>query len=297
MVRGRTTLDADRGSSDRPTQKQGVMLDHDEIGERRKDRAGSRELDGMVEDLPGMGRAGKDAQRAYPRDTAAPVEHERKRRKLPAEGDVRRPISARQRDVRSAMKNRSQESMPNTEYRSMAQLLEEDGSTWVGLNDRLSDVSGDRQHLNEEDQRLCGRIDRTIQRFEQDNDRGHVVYVNMRTPSHINRSNLSGFANNQFQPGSTVEFDRYTGGAHTMHEIEPDTDAQRTVVFEIQTRRGMYLGGSRRLDDTQHLLPRGTAWQVAGSHTATYERPDGSNGERVVVQLIDHEPSQEKESQ
>ena len=288
-------LDADRGSSDQPTQKQGVMLDLDEVAERRKDRAGSRELDGMLEGMPGITRAGKDSQRAYPRDTTAPVDHERKRRKLPQEGEVRRPMSARQRDVRSAMKNRSQDSMPATEYRSMAQLLGQDGATWVELNDRLSDVAGDRQHLSEEDQKLSGRIDRTIQRFEQSNDRGHVVYVNMRTPRFINRSNLAGFAANQFQPVSTVEFDRYTGGAHTMHEIEPDTDAQRTVVFEIQTRRGMYLGGSRRVDDTQHLLPRGTAWEVVGSHTATYERPDGSTGERVVVQLIDHDPSHESE--
>ncbi|MDN5746829.1 MAG: hypothetical protein L0H31_17190, partial [Nocardioidaceae bacterium] len=230
-------LDADRGRSKSPTQKQGVMLDEEEIVERRKDRAGSRELDGMVEGLPKMTRAGKDSQRAYPRDTTAPVDHERKRRKLPDESDVRQPISARQRDVRSAMKNRSQESMPATEYGAMAQLLSQDAETWVGLNDRLSDVAGDRQHLSEEDQRMCGRLDRSIQRFEQSNDRGHVVYVNMRTPGFINRSNLEGFANNQFQPGSSVEFDRYTGAAHTMHEIEPGTDDQRTIVFEIQTRR------------------------------------------------------------
>lgn len=286
-------LDADRGRSKSPTQKQGVMLDEEEIVERRKDRAGSRELDGMVEGLPKMTRAGKDSQRAYPRDTTAPVDHERKRRKLPDESDVRQPISARQRDVRSAMKNRSQESMPATEYGAMAQLLSQDAETWVGLNDRLSDVAGDRQHLSEEDQRMCGRLDRSIQRFEQSNDRGHVVYVNMRTPGFINRSNLEGFANNQFQPGSSVEFDRYTGAAHTMHEIEPGTDDQRTIVFEIQTRRGMYLGGSRRTDDTHHLLPRGTSWVVVGTHSATYERPDGTTGERVVVQMIDQDPDQE----
>lgn len=292
-------IDADRGSSERPSTKQGVMLSRDEVLARRSERTGGRDLDDAVEGMSGQTRAAKDSLRAYPRDVTADIEHERKRRKLPEEGQVRKPISARQRDERSAMKNRASESMSKREYEALADLVDvRKSNTWVELNDRLSEVVGDRQHLSEKDQQFVGRIDRTIQRFEKENDRGHVVYVNMRTPGFINHSNLAGFAKNQFKPGSTVEFDRYSVGAHTMHEVEPLEDADRTVVFEIQTRRGMYLGGSRRVDDTSHLVPRGPRWEVVGSHTATYERPDGSTRERVVVQLVDDlDPSLNKESE
>ncbi len=73
-----------------------------------------------------------------------------------------------------------------------------------------------------------------------------------------------------------------------MHEIErEDPDAQRTAVFEIQTLRGAYLGRSTSLDDTAHLLPRGPQYQIVGTHTATYQRPDGSTGRREVIQITD----------
>lgn len=292
-------IDADRGSSERPSTKQGVMLSRDEVLARRSERTGGRDLDDAVEGMSGQTRAAKDSLRAYPRDVTADIEHERKRRKLPEEGQVRKRISARQRDERSAMKNRSSGSMSKREYDALSDLVDvETSTTWMDLNDRLSEVVGDRQHLSEKDQQVVGRIDRTIQRFEKDNDRGHVVYVNMRTPGFINHSNLTGFAANQFKPGATVEFDRYSMGAHTMHEVEPMEDADRTLVFEIQTRRGMYMGGSRRVDDTSHLVPRGPRWEVVDSHTATYERPDGSTGERVVVQLVDDlDPTLNKESE
>lgn len=291
-------LDPDRGSSAVPSTKLGGMRDSGDFNERSKDRTGVRDLDDMVEQMPGN-RAAKDKQRAYPRDTTAKIEHERKRRKLPAEGETRRPMSARQRDARSVTKNRAQEEMSGREYNALVDLLNVgETNTWVELNDRLSAAVGDRQNLDEKDQQLVGRLDRTIQRFERDSDRGHVVYVNMQTPSFINRSNLGGFAANQFKPGTVVEFDRYSVGAHNLHEVEPEaSEAHRTVAFEIQTRRGMYLGGSSRVDDTSHLLPRSPRMVAVGSHTATYERPDGTTGERVVVQLVDDlDPSLKKES-
>lgn len=282
-------LDADRGSSPAPTTKQGQMLSPEEIVARRQERAGARDLDDEVERTPGT-RAWRDTQRAFPRDVSEPVSHERKRRKLPSSREVRRSLSARQRDARSAAKNRAQARMPLREYQQLFDLVGDvRSSTWVDLNDALSEAAGDRQMLTDAQQQQLGRVDRAIQRAERDNDgRGHVVYLNVRAPHFINRSNAEGYAANQFSPGSTVEFDRYSGAAHNLHEIETSPSvASRTIAFEIQTRRGLYLGGSHKVDDTGHLLPRGMRLRVAGSHRATYERPDGTRGERVVVQLVD----------
>ena len=132
------------------------------------------------------------------------------------------------------------------------------------------------------------RVDRAIQAYERANDRGHLVYSNVKLPDAINHSNVSGFLGNNFKPGTIVSFDRYTAGAHNLHQIEPAHDAaQRTAVFEIKTRRGMYLGRSDGVDDTAHLLPRGIQLRVCSTHQATYQRPDGSTGTRQVIQLID----------
>lgn len=296
-MRGKGRLDADRGSNSAPSIKVAEPTPPEEFADRSQDRSGARGLDEMIEDMPGT-RAAKDKERAFPRDTSAKVGHERKRRKLPDPGETRKPMAARQRDDRSQRKNRTQESMSKREFDAMSRLMStEDGEgSWRSLNDRLSEVVGDRQLLEEKDQRTLGRLDRAIQRYEAGSDRGHVVYLNVQTPGYINRSNIEGYVGNQWSEGTVVEFDRYSGAAHNMHEIEPPPDqAQRTVVFEIQTRRGMYLGGSQRVDDTGHLLPRGMRMKVAGTHVATYERPDGSTGERVVVQLVDDlDPSLEK---
>ena len=62
------------------------------------------------------------------------------------------------------------------------------------------------------------------------------------------------------------------------------------AVFEISTRRGVYLGHSDSQDNTAHLLPRGMAFEVIGTHEATWRAPDGTSGTRVVVQLRDITP-------
>ena len=60
--------------------------------------------------------------------------------------------------------------------------------------------------------------------------------------------------------------------------------------FEVQTRRGAYLGQSDKKDNTQHLLPRGMEFEVVGVQEASYRSPDGRTGSRMVVQLRDVTP-------
>lgn len=246
-----------------------------------------------MESMPGLTRQQRDRERAMPRATAAEVPHTAMERALPEPDALRTPLSSRQRKARSVNKRAAQERIPATQFTATQALISRT-ERWVELNDALSDAAGDVQALEDKQRRDIQRVDRALQAFERANDRGHVVYSNVRMPAVINASNLQGYVRNNFQPGTVVHFDRFTAGAHTMHEIEDDeaAPADRSVVFEMQTRRGAYLGGSDSVDDTAHLLPRGMQLGVAGSHQANYRRPDGSVGNRYVVQLVDlDEPS------
>ena len=245
-----------------------------------------------MESMPGLTRQQRDRERAMPRATSAEVPHPAMERTLPEPDAIRTPLSSRQRKARSVNKRAAQERLPAAQYAATGALISRP-ERWSELNDALSDAAGDVQALDDGQRRDIQRVDRAVQAFERANDRGHVVYSNVRMPPVINRSNLEGFVRNSFPTGMVVHFDRFTAGAHTMHEIETDAAPEdRSVVFEMQTRRGAYLGYSDSVDDTSHLLPRGMRLQVAGAHRATYRRPDGTLGSRHVVQLVDlDEPS------
>lgn len=282
-------LDADRGSSAVASSRLAEVINPDAHRVRVEDRAGARELDQAVESLPGLTRQQRDRERAMPRDTTAELGHPRMQRTLPAAGQVRAPLSSRQRKARSSAKRAVQDRLPDTQHAAVHELLGR-AERWQAVNDALSEETGDAQALPDATRTHVQRVDRAIQAYERANDRGHVVYSNVRMPPSINRSNLEPFLANNFKRGQVLEFDRFTAGAHTLHELElsPDApDAQRTAVFEIQTRRGMYVGRSDSVDDTAHLLPRGLRLRVAGVHSATYRRPDGSTGQRQVIQLTD----------
>ncbi len=267
------------------------MLDPEVHRQRRDERDGARELDRTVESMPGLRRQQRDRERAMPRDLTGDVPHPRMERTLPASGEIRRPLSSRQRKARSVTKRAVQDRLPDTQHAAVSRLLSRP-QRWQQLNDALSDATGDAQALDDGQRVAVQRVDRAVQAYERANDRGHVIYSNVLMPEVINRSNLEGFVRHKLPRGTVLDFDRYTAGAHTLHEIEPgDPDAQRTAVFEIQTRRGMYLGRSDSVDDTAHLLPRGMRLRVAGTHEATYQRPDGSTGRRLVIQLTDITPT------
>ena len=278
-------VDADRGEGDVST-KRAAYLDRDVHQERAETRAGARELDAMIEASPGLTRAQKDRERAVPREANADLGHPVMQRALPLDDSVRVPPSARQRNARSAAKRAVQDQMPATQYEAMHAMITDD-STWRRTNDLLSENAGDAQELDPDTRRHVQRLDRAIQAYERGNDRGHLVYANVEMPTMINSSNLEGFIGNHFESDDVVEFDRYTGGAHSMHQVEATQNPHRTAVFEIQTRRGMYLGRSDKVDDTTHLLPRGVRFRIVGTHLARYRRPDGTEGRRHVIQLVD----------
>ena len=289
---GGGVLDVDRGSGSVGA-KEAVVVSADTFVARAADRAGYQDLDAQIERTPGMRRASQDRNRAVPRETNQPLGHPRKDRALLEPDAVRNPISARQRRERSKAKHQAQSLLSGAVHAEVEGVLSRP-ARWTQLNDALSDVAGDAQLLPEAQLRAVQRVDRAIQTYEAGNDRGHVVYANVELPGYVPAGKVVSYLRGAFKPDSRITFDRYTGATHCLHELDtgnPKADA-RSVVLEIATRRGMYLGRSDRSDDTAHLLPRGMQLRVGSIHQASYTRPDGTRGQRHVMQLVDIDKEQ-----
>lgn len=288
---GGRVLDPDRGRSTTST-KVAEFTAAGEAFTREQDRTGLRDLDVRTEALPGLSRQQRDRARIYPRATPADLRHPRMARQLLDQRLPRLPLSSRQKKARSVARRTVADRLPQAQYDAQRRLVTEP-RRWHRLNDQLSTTVGDIDDYADTDQQQVRRVDRSIQAYERVNDRGHVVYANVQMPPAVNRSNLLEFTQHSFQVGDRIVFDRYTAAAHQLHEVTVPDPAGRVAVFEIQTRRGFYLGGSDSVDNTGHLLPRNLQLKVSGVHEVSYRRPDGSSGRRVAIQLVDvtEEPS------
>jgi hypothetical protein len=274
-------LDPEAGGDNSPVSKRSGYRPVDEFDDRALDRSSARDLDRMVE-AGEFTRARKDLERAFPRPVVTQV-NERKRRTLPIPDAIRLPLSSRQRKARSVAKNATQTALPRIGYKAVEALIS-DPTTWKTTGAALTAARGDAQGLDEHTRSQVQRIDRAIQTAERGNDRGHVVYCAVSVPHSLPEQSAN--LPRALQPGSRIEFDRFTMSTHTIHELDPVV-GDREVIFEMETARGMYLGGSDSVDDTSHLLPRGMRWQVVSSHEGRYQRPDGSFGRRNIIQLRD----------
>lgn len=298
----RAVMDVDGAAGPGLAIREPVWRDQREMWDREDDRDEARDLDVMIETSDRYSRSAKDAGRSRPRATTAPLGHPRKARQLLGEDQERRPLSSRQRKDRSATKNRVEDRLPRTSRRAVREAVSS-VQEWGAVNDALSRAVGDVQAdaVSEDQRRQVQRIDRAIQAYERANDRSHVVYTQVRMPAYINESNVMGYLRNNVPEGSTVDFDRFSMGVHCLHELDPSVtgrgERERTVVFEVATRRGAYLGASDSLDDTRHLLPRSMRLRVVGHQLATYVRPDGSTGKRYVVQVQDLDPAHWKDQE
>jgi hypothetical protein len=275
-----------RGSPARLASTRAEAMSPAEFADRAADRAGARELDEQVEQMPGLTRQQRDRERAMPRDRSSPPPDPRMDRGLPGPDDMRRTLSSRQRKARSVAKRATQDGLRDTEYRALSRLVT-DAAARARINDALSDAAGDVQQLPDAARAEVQRVDRAIAAYERRSDRGHRVYVNLEMPEAAGGGHPLGVAQAYFPVGTTIALDRFTGGAHTMHEVEPPGGGEEMPVLEIATRRGMYLGRSDSLDDTTHVLPRGLRARVVGFHHAVFVRPDGTPGRRPVMQLQD----------
>lgn len=280
-------LDLDRGGALRG--KRALLLDAEEYADRAADREDLRDLDAMLEQMPGLRRQQRDRDRAIPRDLTPGVPSPVMQRTLPAPEAVRVPISGRQRKARSVTKHQAQDAMPRTQHQALAGFITS-RRRWYELTGHLSKHHGDAQALSDTDRMQVQRLDRAIGRYEARNNRGHVIYANAAIPRYVvdDAGGLHQALTEHLPAGGIVEFDRYTAGAHSMHELDgPEVRLDRTAVLEIQTRRGMYLGQSDKSDDTAHLLPRGMRLKIVGVHDVDYAGTDGEVRRRTVVQLLD----------
>lgn len=282
-------LDVERGHGETPGVKQAALVPEAIDSGRETQRSRVRGLDEAREAMVGATRQRRDRDRSVPRGVAGEVPDARMVRGLPDPGEIREPMSARQRNARSSHKRRVQDELPTTQLDAVRGVVT-DSARWAETNRALSRAAGDVQRLPAAQRAAVQRVDRAVQAYERGNDRGHRVYTTVRMPGSVSPQALSGYVERHLPVGRVVTFDGFVLGAHTVHELDGgggDGDRERSTVFEIQSRRGMYLGGSNRVDNTAHLLPRGMRLRVAGSHTASYRRPDGTLGTRQVVSLTD----------
>lgn len=282
-------VDVDRGSGT-VRAKQALVRDGDEARDRHAERVSLRGLDAMVERTPGLTRSQRDLERGTPRNRTADLAHPRMERQLPEMSNTREPISDRQKKARSKARLETQATMPGTQLAAQYDVVTRP-ERWQHLNDQLSASAGDAQALSEDDHAQVRRIDRSIQAYEQANDRGHVVYVPVQLPHYINASNHDGYVKNNFEPGGQGAFDRYTVGTHQLHEASQMAGNGSGMMFlEVQTRRGAYLGQSDKKDNTKHLLPRSMDLEYLAAGRVSFTDPQGRRHSAMVVQARDTTP-------
>lgn len=284
---GHGVIDIEAGTVDANGIKTAGVVAEKFYDRRELSRVDAEVADRRLEDDPQRHhRAAMDRDRAYPRDTSD-VKNARKRRQLPGKGEFRRDLSSRQRKDRSATKHRVVDTAPRAQIRTLQGAFQK-LQRWRDINSRLREATGNAQHLNARDRAEVQRIDRLIQRYEQASGRGHVVYavVELPTDQPVTRAKD---VPETLQPGARISFDQYTMCSHNLHEAAHAAELRHaetsgsTVILEIETSRGMYLGRSDTLDDTSHLLPRGVGMQIAGIDAeADYARPGGHDSTLVV---------------
>ncbi|MGX7697713.1 hypothetical protein ACWPN4_22780 [Gordonia polyisoprenivorans] len=288
---GHGVIDLEAGPVDDAAIKAAGLVAEKFYDAMEQTRIGADLSDRVLEDDTSRHRAARDRDRAYPRDTST-VDDDRKRRQLPARGEFRGDLSSRQRKDRSAAKRRLLADAPRSQVSEMQWAIR-DPDRWKHLNSSLRAAVGDAQQLPERDRKSVQRIDRLIQSYERDSGRGHVVYAVAELPTDTavtRRRDVPA----TLQPGARISFDQYTMASHTLHEATAVAAQRRaegsgasTVILEIETSRGMYLGRSDSVNDTSHLLPRGLGMRVAGiDEHADYARPGGHDS-TLVVQLRD----------
>lgn len=254
------------------------------MSDREFIRLANRIIDEARDGDSSLTRAARDRDRATPRDVSH-VDSPRLRAGLPPGAEFRKSLSARQRKLRSATKQRVVTAAPASQRRAMRTMVsQEDPTEWRRINGALHHGAGDVQQLSEKDRTQVQRIDRAIQAYERLNDRTHKVYLAVELPDTHRDIALSKHLPPELSPGATLTFDQFTISRHNLHET-PGHDSSRHVVFELVTSRGMYMGSSDSVEDTTHLLPRGMHCEIVAADLATYATRSGGFDERLVLQL------------
>lgn len=273
----KSVLELDAGGGSRPGLAMAATTPLADFEAKEENREGLAELDRMTEASQRLTRAQKDRERIIPRDATAPLNPATKSR-IPEYDEIRTPISGRQMKARAKLKRQVQNRWTDAQYRALETAMSSP-EQWQALTDHLSQTQGDPDELSVRKQQAVQRIDRAIRQYEEGNDRQHTIYANVELPPNFDTSKLTTYP--------AVHLDRWTAGAHNLHEVSQEDAAltDNTYVLEINTRRGMYLGQSDGGHDSAHLLPRGLNFTVDKVYEARWRDKTGKTGTRRVIRL------------
>lgn len=232
-----------------------------------------------------------DARREQPRlrtDSANP----RMTVTLPPADEVRPRVTSRRQKSLNKTKTEQLQKLPRNQRMELGRATRSIVSSpddMEALNQVVRGVHGTRSEIDDPRVRQrIDRLDRAIQSYERGNPREHRVYSTMRAPKPHGASlnammrSLRGSSEN----GRTLTFDGYIPSSHDPAAVEAD---QHSVVLEIKTRSGQYLGGSDSRPEADHLVGRGRVMRVVSvQENVPYEKPDGTRGVHPrVIQLED----------
>lgn len=233
-----------------------------------------------------------DARSEVPRTREDSI-NPRKSRRLPSPSSERQMLSSNMKKEYNKGKRGWVEEMPKSHYQAMKRTMS-NRQMLESVNRELNGVVGMRSELPPATQRRVREIDRSIQSFESQNEREHVVYATLKSPrDHGNsrnalRNRLEGMSQRQEgdEGGSTMTFDSYIPATHSIGTVKDSPD----IVMEIRTKSGAYLGTSDTTPDASHIVGRGRVLRPVSVHEASFVKPDGTRGTRTVVQMDDVTP-------
>lgn len=203
---------------------------------------------------------------------------------LPARGKERPMLSSRQKKDLNKSKVTWMENQPPTRMDRARGALN-DPRRLEAVNVALRSVVGRKSGLDVATRRHVAALDRSISEFEANNRREHVVYAQLNAPfDHgASREALQRRLNAMAESKGSFTFDGYIPATHSLGNVADSPE----VVMEIRTRSGAYVGTSDSTPDANHIIGRGRTLRVESVQSAPFKRPDGSTGQRLVVQMTD----------
>lgn len=225
-----------------------------------------------------------DAQRIFPRARTDNINPESGRGLTPAGETVQRP------SIFSHRRNRRNSNAGISKFNTA-----QDRTVKAFLNPQNADESAVRNELNTllesgvspDDltpgtRRYMRWMDSAIQKVERENDRTHVVYasLNLGDDVPVGWKSYAAAMKRSAKNGGTQTLLGYTRANHDPNAI-PD-DGGDNVLFQIETNRGMYVGGN---GNSGHVLPRGVELEYVSHGEFDVDDGQGGTARRRIVQM------------
>lgn len=266
------------------------LLDGETVSEADAARRALAEADKALDERLSLAEA--DAQRAVPRPRTDSLD-ERFARRIPPDNATRTRPSSRLKKRLSKQKNEVLKKQPAARRAVLREFFDDGDKSLVkmeALNRALAATRGNIHDLGPEAQTSTRRLDRIISDYERTNVGVATVYTPIQPPAGMTNDQLADRFREMAEAGGGMTFDRYVVADHSIHEAvkaAPTTAAGAPLVFEYETARGAYLGGSDSVPNGTHLLARGNRVSVLGVKDVTVQNPDGSTFVQRVVQVSD----------